>query len=269
MPCLLPAHGRVDCTLCHATDAVEFDRTRTEQEGWRITSNPMAWGGREPKVIVLGFSKGPNQAGALASSPYDEIAYKGGRVAVGKVFARVGILPPSDNAKLKSSVDQLIAAPNGPIHFASLVRCTVERFDPGAGHWKGSGGGMLDKFLATAFGQKVASNCTKTFLGNLPPSVRLIVMFGLGARGNYVRSARKLIEKARPGEWRQINDVVYADQQLTVVHVEHFASQGTLLPNWLGQTSHPRARLGEMASDASRKALGLAPTEALLKLDGI
>jgi hypothetical protein len=47
-----------------------------------------------------------------------------------------------------------------------------------------------------------------------------------------------------------VNDIAYTDRTVTVVHVEHFASQGANIPNWLGQNSHPRARLGLMAREA-------------------
>ncbi len=253
---LLPPHGRIDCTLCHGCESVQFDRTRTEQDGWRISANPLAWGSTQPTVVVLGFSKGPTQAGALASTPHDEIAYKGGRAAVGKILAHVGLISRGDNDALKGEVDRLIADPNGQFHFGSLVRCTVERFDDKSGQWKGSGGGMLDKFVASPFGHKVASQCMRRFLSDLPATVRLVVMFGLGTKGNYVREARKLIEAARPGQWCTINDVAYADEQVTVVHVEHFASQGALIPNWLGENEHPRARLGRLAQQAVFGAFG-------------
>jgi hypothetical protein len=205
---------------------------------------------------VLGFSKGPTQAGALTQTPHDEIAYKGGRVAVGKILAHVGLMPRGDNDALKRSVDRLIADKAGPFHFGSLVRCTVERFDDKSGQWKGSGGGMLDKFVASPFGKKVASQCTRRFLSDLPTSVRLVVMFGLGTKGKYVREARNLIEAARPGRWRTINEVAYADEQVTVVHVEHFASQGALIPNWLGEKNHERAALGKLSQEAVLMALG-------------
>ena len=59
----LPMHGRVTCTDCFTAGGVEFDRTRLEGDGWRITSNPLAWGSATPEIVVLGFSKGPTQAG--------------------------------------------------------------------------------------------------------------------------------------------------------------------------------------------------------------
>lgn len=121
---------------------------------------------------------------------------------------------------------------------------------------------MLDKFVATDFGQEVASNCAQRFLGDLPPATKLVVMFGLGTKGNYVRAARRLIERARPGRWLTVNEVAYTDGKVTFVHVEHFASQGTLLPNWLGENRHERARLGLAARKAVAAAVGARPLPA-------
>jgi hypothetical protein len=92
---------------------------------------------------------------------------------------------------------------------------------------------------------------------NLLPSIatlacvsKLVVMFGLGTNGSYVREARKLVEKARSGQWRTLNEIAYTDGTVTFVHVEHFASQGALLPNWLGENPHERAQLGILAREA-------------------
>lgn len=245
----LPNHGRISCTSCFkGCSQVEFDRaTRTEGD-WRITANPLAWGSKVPEVIVLGFSKGPTQAGALANTPHDKIAYKGSRGNVGKILQHVGLLHCQAGLDLGQTVGRLIADQNGRFHFGSLIRCTVER--NAGGHWKGSGGGMLDKFVATAFGKEISTNCTTRFLANLPAKTKLIVMFGMGTKLNYVRQSFDLYKKARGGEWKWINDVAYTDRKVTVVHVEHFASQGNLIPRWLGEQDHDRARWGEMAAAA-------------------
>ena len=86
-------------------------------------------------------------------------------------------------------VDKLIADRNGRFQFASLVRCTVERFDEKDRCWKGSGGGMLDRFIGSEFGMEVAGNCASRFLGALPSKTQLVVMFGLGSDLNYVGAA--------------------------------------------------------------------------------
>lgn len=257
MACL-PLHGRVDCTRCFASaNTTTFDATRrTSSEGtWRITSNPLAWGNAEPEIVVLGFSKGPTQAGALATASHDAIAYKRSRTAVGKILAHIGVVPEPIDGRYKEMVDGLIEDRSGRFHFGSLVRCTVERYDEKSRDWKGSGGGMLDKFMGTGFGNEVATNCTSEFLGKLPARTRLVVMFGLGTGLNYVRATRKLLETVRPGTWRTLNEVAYTDGQVTFVHVEHFATQGSHLGDWLGENGHPRSGYGRKARDAVQAAL--------------
>lgn len=253
---LLPDHGRVDCALCHRGQSYQFDVTRTEEDGWRITDNPLAWGNVAPEVLVLGFSKGPTQAGALSRQPHDQIAYRGGRKNLAKILHHIGLIDAPDGRQ----IDEAIANRYGRFHFASLIRCTVERFDRGERdpekQWKGTGGGMLDKFVSHAFGRTVLNNCSTRFLSALPTETRLIVMLGLGTRGNYVTTCRQALAKARPGRWRTINEVAYADDNVVVVHTEHFASQGALLPNWLSEERHERGRLGLLARAGVKVALG-------------
>lgn len=241
---LLPASGRIACNLCHRGQAFDFDRTRTTEGAWRITNNPLAWGSTEPEVMVLGFSKGPTQAGALSSTPHDQIAFKGGRGNLAKILHHVGLLPEPDSRL----VDRAIADPQGRFHFGSLIRCTVEQNVPNKG-WSGTGGGMLDKFVATPFGQQVLSQCSTRFLAELPAKTRLVVMLGMGSKGNYVAACRKAFASARPGQWRTINEVAYTDGRITVVHTEHFASQGALIPNWMSGDAHERGRLGDLARE--------------------
>lgn len=260
-PCAsLPAHGRIACSLCHARKPVVFDETRTEheQKDWRITANPLAWGNPLAEILVLGFSKGPNALGALAKQSHDAIPYAGQRTWVRKILSRIGILEKDAN------IDRLIADQTGRFAWGSLIRCTVERQENGK--WQSSGGGMLDKFVASAFGRMIANNCASQFLKNLPAETKLVVLFGLGTKGNYVTEARKVIQQARPGRaWRTINEVAYTDGVVTFVHVEHFASQGRLIPDWCGEPNpkkgnaiSTRSRLSELAYMAARAALGSA-----------
>jgi hypothetical protein len=252
----LPTHGRIDCSLCHANQSFVFDETRTEREqkDWRITANPLAWGNQRPEVLVLGFSKGPSQAGELGRLPHNDIPYRKGRMQVGKILAHVGLLPTVTKDELKQMVQHAIANKNGRFGWGSLIRCTVERFDFKEHEWVGSGG-MIDQFMATPFGQQISTRCATRFLRELPAETKLIIMFGLGTRLSYVETARRAIEMARPGHWRTINEVAYTDDKITVVHVEHFASQGANIPNWLGQNQNPRVRLGLLARNAVEKAL--------------
>ena len=250
----LPAHGRISCTKCF-DGHVEFDISKRSDGDWRVTANPLAWGNQEPEIVVLGFSKGPTQAGALARTPHNAIAYKGSRTNVGKILAHVGLMPEAAAHDGGDLVSQAVKSTTGRFHFGSLIRCTVERFDKKASCWKGSGGGMLDKFAASSLGRTVAPNCAERFLSTLPHKTKLVVMFGLGTGLNYVRECFSLLGTARGGSWSWLNDVAYTDGKIVVVHVEHFASQGALIPCWLGQRPSDRSRLGQAAKDAVRSAV--------------
>jgi hypothetical protein len=243
-------HGRITCSNCFDCKFVEFDKTVRTDIGWRITANPLGWGNPDCEVVVLGFSKGPTQAGALANTPHDEIAYKGSRTNVGKILAHIGVMPTGVQGNPSQTVSRAIADKSGRFHFGSLIRCTVERFDEKTGTWKGSGGGMLDKFVASPLGKEVATNCSEKFLGNLPSKVKLVVMFGLGTKLNYVKQLFSLYRNARKGNWTWINDVAYTDGKIVVVHVEHFASLGALIPKWMGKDNDIRGQYGRMAQDA-------------------
>lgn len=71
---LLPVHGRIACDICHAA-ASEFDAVAAGTPDWRIRANPLSWGSAQPEVLVLGFSKGPTQAGALERTEHDLVAF--------------------------------------------------------------------------------------------------------------------------------------------------------------------------------------------------
>jgi len=253
----IPPSGRITCNICYR-EPVSFDLSQRTEGGLRITANPLAWGNPRAEILVLGFSKGPNAQGALATKPHDSIPYAGQRTAVRKILARVGVIEKDAN------MERLISDQTGRFAWGSLIRCTVERREGDA--WKSSGGGMLDKFVATSFGREVAGNCASQHLKNLPPENKLVILFGLGTNGNYVTEARKLIQRARPaGTWRPINDVAYTDGRVAFVHVEHFASQGRLIPDWCGEPDPKkgnhismRSRLSELAYAATQAALGTA-----------
>lgn len=186
---------------------------------------------------------------------HNEIAFKGGRTNIGKIFAHIGLIESNLLTTLDEQISALIQNPHGRFHFGSLIRCTVERFDNKSGTWKGSGGGMLDKFIKTSFGQKIVNKCTENHLGNLPSKTKLVVMFGLGTKLNYVNECFKLYGKTITGKWKWLNEVTYSNGDITVVHVEHFQSQGAHISNWLGINDHPRSVYGKMARSSVIKAI--------------
>ncbi len=155
---------------------------------------------------------------------------------------------------VESTTGGSITCASTPVVYQSTLTARVSVFQPPPST-RGGSASQIDQFMATPFGQQISTRCATRFLRELPAETKLIIMFGLGTRLSYVETARRAIEMARPGHWRTINEVAYTDDKITVVHVEHFASQGANIPNWLGQNQNPRVRLGLLARNAVEKAL--------------
>lgn len=259
MSCL-PMHGPIDCTRCLSSpERVKFGITTEEaQDGsWRIISNPLAWGSVEPKILVLGFSKGPTQVKAINdamqdAAAFDQIAFKGKRREVGMILAHIGAVREPHDGDFKGMVDRIIADKNSGFHFGSLVRCAVERYNYEKGGWTGRHGNLAD-LTKTDFGLKVAKKCTSRFLGTLPEKTKLVVLFGNSPA--YVKAVRKLVEKARDVKCRMVNEVAYTDESFTFVHVVHFSVRFNLVPNWLGAKEGTSKKKGLMAREAAMEAL--------------
>lgn len=256
----LPEHGKIACNDCFNGAVVKFDQTIRTEGNWRLKNNPLSWGGTSPEIIVLGFSKGQTQSGAMDKVSHEEIAYKGGRKSLGKILGHIGLFRGNDD-ELSQLVSREISNKNSRFHFGSLIRCGVEQLSEdkqGKPLWIGSGANMLGKFMKNNFGKEVISKCSKRYLDALPESVKLVVMLGTGSKLSYVAECYEAYKIARGGQWKWLNEVAYTDGKITVVHVEHFKSQGALIPQWLGEgkhIEHPRRLQGQLARDAVKAAL--------------
>ncbi|WP_370008196.1 hypothetical protein [Sinorhizobium fredii] len=183
----------------------------------------------------------------------------------------------SDNAGV---VDHEIRSRDGLYHFGSLVRCTVEQrvIKKGQEAWTSSGGSMLEGFSAHPFGRNVLNNCIAAYLGNLPDSVRLIVLFGYGRnfggastgqpdRFSYVENVREAMESAFGQSMKKLNAVSYYNDRFIVVHVEHF-SEPSNATHWIDKALNNRSRLRKLSFDAVRFALDREPTKEATAPDG-
>ena len=252
---LLPAHGRISCGRCFPGGDPVWGVSSVEVEGWRLENNPMAWGSRNPRVLVLGFSKGPRQSSDLLERRHEDVAFARGRKPLGKILARLGLIQDA------AAVDRLIADPEGDFAFGSLIRCSVSKFDPYTDTWLKTGKDIMASCLRHPAANDVARRCADTFLADLPSRVRVVIMMGNDLR--YVEGCRSTLSAVRPGI-SSINEVAYGDGKVVFVHTVHFAAQGSVLPNWCDgepglaaspDSDQPRKR--ELVLDAIR-GLGLS-----------
>lgn len=237
---LLPVHGRIACGDCFPDGHAVWGESEFERGGWRLANNPMAWGSQEPEILVLGFSKGPNQNASILTSRHEDVAFARGRKALGKILDTLGLMPSG------RTMDDLIADPSSPMAFGSLIRCSVAKAD-GKGGWLQSGGDILASCLADRSFGNVIANCIRRHLAALPSSLKIVVMLGNSAR--YIEGCRRAIGDIRTG-LRPINDVAYGDDQVAFVHTIHFAAQGTLVPDWCDGAYGSQAEKRKLAQAA-------------------
>ena len=69
-----PRHGKLSCRLCFPVGQAIV----TGGE-WQARNDPGHWGGSNPKILVLGFSKGKTQSDVYAGGAFDEVVFNGMR----------------------------------------------------------------------------------------------------------------------------------------------------------------------------------------------
>jgi hypothetical protein len=94
-------HGPIQCRLCFGS----AERT-LELGDWRLHNNPGYYGSTNPRVLVLGFSKGANQNRAAEEGNFDKIAFAKARHRLQAVLEVLKLMPSDHfDAWLTSGAD--------------------------------------------------------------------------------------------------------------------------------------------------------------------
>ena len=214
MRCL---HGPSNCQLCFQTDKQLvwnsndyqiFEKTNAD---WRLRRNPGYWGAADPEILILGFSKGPEQNRLIEQGmDFEDIPFNDGKKQMRKNLLR--ILSTIGLIDSKADISRLFESDEKRFGFASLVRCSVEILNHGK--WVSTSGNIMAKTINSNL--PFVSKCITTHLSNLPDSVRIIVL--LGVTIGYVRGVRALLDGAlfSPSE-----EYVYEALGRLCVHVPH------------------------------------------------
>ncbi|MDO9439629.1 MAG: hypothetical protein Q7T73_01940, partial [Beijerinckiaceae bacterium] len=193
-------HGCSDCRVCFKETDLPWHSPTEEQfavggHQWSLRANPGYWGSATPEILVLGFSKGPEQAkligeyvaGSHPEKRFEDIAFNDGRNLMRgnlkKLLTSIGLMDP------KASIDKLFEPTEKRFGLASLVRCSVTYAKPNSDVFVGTGGGITSTTLKKR--PDFVGNCVKQHLGEIPRSVKLIVM--LGVTTGYVDESKKLL----------------------------------------------------------------------------
>lgn len=234
-----PSHGRISCNRCFENKTSICARGK-----WRVVNDPGAWGSKNPRILVLGFSKGATQADAYQHKPFDRVAFAGSRHRLAQLLEHLGLMP---NAK---EIDGLMTEQEQDFAFGSLVRCSLSHWDASKETYLTSGP-LIKRSFIDRDSVPVVRNCVERFLTDLPPRLRLVIM--LGNDSGYVKLCMAEIACIRPGGLRGINDISYSDGKVTFIHVTHPSPGNGHFSNWLhGSPETTSGRKRELALAALR-----------------
>jgi hypothetical protein len=184
----------------------------------------MSWGAIDPKYMVLGFSKGANQAEIALSAPHDSVAYRGFRPTLTAALRVLGLLGPNE------TVDEHISKEEPDWAFGSVVRCTIEKLNRETGKFEKSGDVIAQSARRGARSDWIGQ-CLTQHLGVLPTRLETVVM--LSNDDAYVEACFAAVRRLHT-RVRRINEVAYGDGRATWVHIVHPAgTSGRHIPAWL------------------------------------
>ena len=188
-----------------------------DRSPWRIVNDPGAWGSQTPEVLVLGFSKGFTQANAYKNKNFDRVPFDGMRPRLTEILQTLGLLGKHE------IVDHRMVATEKQMAFGSLVRCSLSRWNEKPKKPKKPGyectGEVILKAFTEAESAPIVHTCAKTYLSELPPSVRLVVM--LGVDDLYIKHCKNLIRTISGKKPVDIKLVSYRTGKIAWVHASH------------------------------------------------
>src|SRR6185437_16755852 len=241
---MLPAHGRIACANCFPSMHAVWERSVMSKAGWRLENNPLAWGGQNPRVMVLGFSKGDRQCAVIRDgAPLESIPFAGMRSNLTAILRKLGLLEEN------RTVDQIIATHGPDYHFGSLVRCSIAKLDPGNGKAL-KAGDIIAAAATDPVGREIVSTCSERYLKELPSRLRNVVL--LSNDDAWIDYCFQIVRRLHAGA-RRVNDVAYRTGDVMWIHVVHpSGSSGRHIPAWLGGADGKQGRKGQLAVDAAR-----------------
>lgn len=206
-------HGWQQCRQCHRSG-----KEVTNNKQWTLTANPGYWGSSDPRVLVLGFSKGANQTREIAAHrPFEAVAFARRRERLGAILRRLGA-PFADQ-----TIDQTMTRSSKELGYASLVRCSFEK------DGRTSGSIMADA-VADPWASAVVGRCIQAHLAVMPDSVQRVVL--LGTTPAYIKGVKAQMKSVFP-DYAEINAVAFKANGRVWVFVVHPATKDNRYREWM------------------------------------
>ncbi|MDO6642102.1 hypothetical protein Q4557_19300 [Shewanella sp. 5_MG-2023] len=246
----LPQHGMLNCARCFNGCDTKLIQPHPL---WLLKNDPGAWGGSQPNVLVLGFSKGSTQTDIYKTGNFEDVAFGGGaRNRLDEVLKKLHLLEPYEH------VSNEITNPNSRFSFGSMIRCSLTREDKDGKH--SSSGDLVVKSFKEV--PHIFDNCTEQFLSNLPQHLSLIIM--LGVNDKYISGCFEVFKKQYP-ELKRLNNVSYGFGDKTFVHVAHPSPANGHFNDWCKGSSKFLDALSAIKQRVANELLLTPLTEENLK----
>lgn len=212
-------HGWNSCRECHLPGC-----SVTKEAEWHLRANPGYWGASDPKVLVLGFSKGANQIREAEKGGFDSVAFAGARARLETILQTLGVTTGAE------SLDAALTAGGQHLGVASLIRCGLSLEQDG--HLITSGPIMV-KAIVGGWTRLVMERCIRRHLSAMPSSVRLVVLLGNGDR--YVEGVTDLMRQIF-SDFVRVNPMAFHANGVRWVFAAHPAGGNGHFKTWVSGT---------------------------------
>jgi hypothetical protein len=212
----MPNHGKINCSIC-------FNNCNVRKiNKWKIKKDPGHWGSTNPRILILGFSKGATQENIYEKGIFEDVAFGGKqcRSNLTKILQAVNLL------KKTETIDEKINKNEKEYAFASLIRCSVSK--EMNGKYLTSGSLITQSFREIP---EIISNCTNTYLAKMPCRLSIVIM--LGINDSYIKECKEIIKRINPNKFKEINNVSYLQNNIIFVHLTHPSPGNGHMKNWI------------------------------------
>jgi hypothetical protein len=230
-------YGPILCTKCRALfkNHTQPDNFEVWGDGERIRliNNPCSWGSSDPKVIILGFSKGDTQNKELERfnngiAAFDKVPFQGMRDRLACLLNKLGLLD------CNTAIDDIFLDVEPIFQSGSIIRCSISvRDEDGKYSFK------MKDILSNPDVKKIMWNCIRTHLGQLKIGTILLL---LGLDEDYINECKNVFDAIHSNvQFTSLN--TYSNNEILCLHITHLTRVITdnQFQNWLNGTGiHPK-----------------------------
>ena len=201
--------GPVSCDKCWR------DKASSQEHGaFRLVRDPGYWGSANPRMLILGMSKGNTQSNAYLTGTFEKVAFAGIRPRLLQILQSITLLADETPDRF----ERRFCEQEQDLAFASVVRCSLTGWNNAKSAHTADSPVVVPAFKQSSPGFTWVSNCVERHLASLPSRTELVIL--LGNTPAYMKALRRILDQKR-GPSQTINDVAFRSNGVLFVHVGH------------------------------------------------